>query len=293
MEAFFTTLLSQYGISGAIIGLLIWQIVQSIKINKSNISKEDLKETHNSIKQEVECQISNIKGYIESEREVLKEMIDLSDTKLEMWKEHVDTKLEIMDERINNQPKTIVNDIKKHEKYLKDQHDKMFDKQLEIGPHIHSILNEANKAINSDHIFMGSFHNGTSNISGIPYYKFDLIAEKFRPDSVERDLEFSHMYYNADLMKHDKLPITLIQNGQVHYVIDENKQSELSKIDDIIYRRMVGRDIKQIALQLLKDSKGNPTGFIGCVRYDYSQINLNELEICGKKIENLYNRMQN
>ena len=289
MEAFFNTLLSEYGLSGVIIGLLIWQTIQSFKNNKSNISKDDLKEAQDLIKNNVEGQINNIKGYIESEREVLKEMIDLSDTKLEMWKDHVDTKLELMDNRISAQSQNILNDIQSREERISEEHDKMFDMQIELGPQLHEVLAKSRKLINADHIFLGSFHNGTSSLSGIPYYKFDLIAERFRPDKVHRDVEFAHMYYNADLMKHDKLPITLIQNGQVHYTIDENKNSDLSKIDDIIYRRMIGRDIKQIALNILKDSNGKPSGFVGCVRYDYDNIDLTELTNCARNLEQLYN----
>ena len=289
MEAFFNTLLSEYGLSGVIIGLLIWQTIQSFKNNKSNISKDDLKEAQDLIKNNVEGQINNIKGYIESEREVLKEMIDLSDTKLEMWKDHVDTKLELMDNRISAQSQNILNDIQSREERISEEHDKMFDMQIELGPQLHEVLAKSRKLINADHIFLGSFHNGTSSLSGIPYYKFDLIAERFRPDKVHRDVEFAHMSYNADLMKHDKLPITLIQNGQVHYTIDENKNSDLSKIDDIIYRRMIGRDIKQIALNILKDSNGKPSGFVGCVRYDYDNIDLTELTNCARNLEQLYN----
>lgn len=289
MEAFFNTLLSEYGLSGVIIGLLIWQTIQSFKNNKSNISKDDLKEAQDLIKNNVEGQINNIKGYIESEREVLKEMIDLSDTKLEMWKDHVDIKLELMDNRISAQSQTILNDIQSREEKIIEEHDKMFDLQIELGPQLHEVLAKSRKLINADHIFLGSFHNGTSSLSGIPYYKFDLIAERFRPDKVHRDVEFAHMYYNADLMKHDKLPITLIQNGQVHYTIDENNNSDLSKIDDIIYRRMIGRDIKQIALNILKDGNGKPSGFVGCVRYDYDNMDLIELTNCARNLEQLYN----
>lgn len=289
MEAFFNTLLSEYGLSGVIIGLLIWQTIQSFKNNKSNISKDDLKEAQDLIKNNVEGQINNIKDYIESEREVLKEMIDLSDTKLEMWKDHVDTKLELMDNRISAQSQTILNDIQSREEKIIEEHDKMFDLQIELGPQLHEVLAKSRKLINADHIFLGSFHNGTSSLSGVPYYKFDLIAERFRPDKVHRDVEFAHMYYNADLMKHDKLPITLIQNGQVHYTIDENNNSALSKIDDIIYRRMIGRDIKQIALNILKDSNGKPSGFVGCVRYDYDNMDLIELTNCARNLEQLYN----
>jgi hypothetical protein len=195
-----------------------------------------------------------------------------------------------MEERINTQPQIFINEIQQRENQLKEEHDKMFDYQIELSPQIHDVLARSRKLINSDHIFLGTFHNGTSSLSGVPYYKFDLVAEKYNPENVDRDVEFSHMYYNADMMKHNKLPITLIQKGQVHYIIDENKKSELSKIDDIIYRRMIGRDIKQIALNILRDSNGKPSGFVGCVKYDYEELDLSELTTCAKNLEKLYNQ---
>ena len=291
MEAFFNSLLTQYGLSGVIIGLLIWNQFQSSKNIKSSVSKEDLNDAKKSIQSNIEGQIDNIKSYVETEREVLKEMIDMSDTKLEMWKEHIDNKFELMDKRLDKQPSSIIHSIQKQEMLHKEQHDKMFDKQLILAPAIHDTLSKGRVTSNADHIFLGSFHNGTSNLSGVPYYKFDLVAEKYCPDKVDRDTEFAHMYYNADLMKYDKLPITLIQNGYVHYIIDDNQDSELSKISDIIYRRMVGRNIKQLAIQLIADETRKPMGFVGCVRYDYEDINKEGLKNCAEQIEKLYRNL--
>ena len=70
--------------------------------------------------------------------------------------------------------------------------------------------------------------------------------------------------------------------------IDENGNSVLADIDDIIYRRMVGRNIKQLAITLLRDPEGTPSGFVGCVRYDYEDIDLHELKDCGIELENVY-----
>lgn len=289
MEAFFNSLLSQYGLSGVIIGLLIWNQIQSAKNSKASVSKDDLNDAKQSIQSNIDGRIGNIKNYIETERGILKEMIDISDQRLEDFKEHVDKKFDFFDQRLDKQPYNIISSIQRHEAENKENHDKMFDKQLVLAPAIHDTLSLGKDTCNADHIFLGSFHNGTSNLSGIPYYKFDLVAEKYCPDKVDRDVEFAHMYYNADLMKYDKLPITLIQNGFVHYIIDENGYSELAKISDIIYRRMLGRNIKQIALQLTRDSNGKPMGFVGCVRYDYEQIKFDGLKDCAKRIEKLYN----
>ena len=172
--------------------------------------------------------------------------------------------------------------------HVKPSHPKQFLDRLKLGPQLHKTLNTFRTRINADHIFIGSFHNGNESITGIPYYKFDIIAERFRPDKVERDIEFAFMYKNADLLRHDLLPSEVVQRGVVHYIIDAEGNSNLADIDDIIYRRMIGRDIKQLAISLLRDPSGTPSGFVGCVRYDYEEIDLSELKDCGIELENVY-----
>ena len=167
-------------------------------------------------------------------------------------------------------------------------HPKQFLDRLKLGPQLHKTLNNFRTRINADHIFIGSFHNGNESITGIPYYKFDIIAERFRPDKVDRDIEFAFMYKDADLLRHDLLPSEVVQRSVVHYVINPDGTSVLSDIDDIIYRRMIGRDIKQLAIALLRDPSGIPSGFVGCVRYDYDSIDLHELKDCGLELENVY-----
>ena len=171
---------------------------------------------------------------------------------------------------------------------VKPSHPKQFLDRLKLGPQLHKTLNAFRTRINADHIFIGSFHNGNESITGIPYYKFDIIAERFRPDKVERDIEFAFMYKDADLLRHDLLPSEVVQRGVVHYIIDTEGNSNLADIDDIIYRRMIGRDIKQLAISLLRDPSGTPSGFVGCVRYDYEEIDLSELKDCGIELENVY-----
>lgn len=295
MESIINTLITEYGIPGLILAFLVWQYFQLNKTSKSNVNKDDLTLVKNDIKENVEDKISNIKSYIMSEREVLKEMIDVTGERIDDLKSHVEDKIynlsekmDIIEEQISDQPMTIIESFKNRENTIKEEHDKMFDRQLELGSEISDILTQYRTYANFDHIFLGSFHNGTSNLSGIPYYKFDLIAEKFSPDKIDRDIEFAHMYYNADLMKHGKLPITLIQNNKLHYVIDKDGYSDLSKIDDIIYRRMCGRNIKQIALHLLRDKTGKPMGFVGGVKYNYDRLHMDMLSKCASELEKLY-----
>jgi hypothetical protein len=189
----------------------------------------------------------------------------------------IDNKVDMLENRIDRVEGKCNNDRKSHTKQFSDR--------IKLGPQIHKTLNNYRNRINADHIFIGSFHNGNESLTGIPYYKFDIIAERFRPDKVERDIEFAFMYKDADLLRHDLLPSEVVQRGVVHYIIKEDGSSELEDIDNIIYRRMIGRDIKQLAVSLLRDTSGTPSGFVGCVRYDYDELDIKELIECGRELE--------
>lgn len=211
----------------------------------------------------------------------LKEIVDDSIQDLK-------SSINVISNRVNIIESTFTNKHISNSQQTKTSHSKQFLDRLKLGPQLHKTLNTFRTRVNADHIFIGSFHNGNESITGIPYYKFDIIAERFRPDKVERDIEFAFMYKDADLLRHDLLPSELVQKGIVHYIINEDNTSNLEEIDNIIYRRMVGRDIKQLAVSILYDPTGTPSGFVGCVRYDYEKIDLFELKECGRELESDY-----
>lgn len=195
-----------------------------------------------------------------------------------------------IDNRVANLEKSII-DIRSTNITInnnKESHSKQFLDRLKLGPQIHKSLHNFCNRINADHIFVGSFHNGNESITGIPYYKFDIIAERFCKNKVENDIEFAFMYKDADLLRHDLLPSEVVQQGLVHYMVNEEEESKLEEVDDIIYRRMIGRGIKQLAISLLHDPSGMPSGFVGCVKYDYTNMDLNELRECSRELENIY-----
>ena len=255
-------LVTELGSFGLLLGLAGWIIYNYVKDNPKGLKREDLKfELKTEVKQVISDSIKDIKNSI----------ISISD-------------------RVNNLEQKLTQPVDEDNKdiYTKPSHSKQFLDRLKLGPQLHKTLNTFRTRINADHIFIGSFHNGNESITGIPYYKFDIIAERFRPDKVERDIEFAFMYKDADLLRHDLLPSEVVQRGLVHYVIEPDGKSVLEDIDDIIYRRMVGRDIKQLAISLLRDPNGTPSGFVGCVRYDYEEIDLHELKDCGIELESVY-----
>ena len=246
---------TELGAYGVLLALASYLLYHYIKTNKSN---------------------SNSNDAIKELKTDLKDFISTTNTRF--------TSLEktISDMKANT-PNVVI-----QPNCVKDAHSKQFLDRLKLGPNIHASLRTFCNRINTDHIFVGSFHNGNESITGIPYYKFDIIAERFAKNKVDDDIEFAFMYKDADLLRHDLLPSEVVQQGTVHYTIDENENSYLEEVDDIIYRRMVGRGIKQLAISLLHDPTGMPSGFVGCVKYNYDEMDINELRECGRELENIY-----
>lgn len=279
MDNVVTEVISQWGILGILIIFAIWIIYDYIKDKPNDKNRYEHKSNDSSIEL-VTTLITNISHKIDK----VENKVD----KLEEKINSANNRLTTVEVKLNSQPQTFMKHMDKLQKERTIEHNKQMEDQMKLGPELHKILSVYKKKTNSNHIFLGSFHNGTTNISGIPYCKFDIIAEKFSPDEVDRDVEYAFMYKDADILRHDKLPITVLQEGRVHYIIDENGKSELAEVDDIIYRRMIGRDIKQLAVNITRDGTGSPSGFVGCVRYDYEKIDLNELTNCAKELEIIY-----
>lgn len=265
------TLITELGSFGLLLGLAGFIIYTYIKNQSANNSKRD----------DVNNEIKEIKQLLSDNTAEIKQSINSINGRVDSLENMLASNVTTINNRLDSIESGTKNNIK-------ISHTKQFLDRLKLGPQLHKTLNAFRTRINADHIFIGSFHNGNESITGIPYYKFDIIAERFRPDKVERDTEFAHMYKDADLLRHDLLPSEVVQRGTVHYIINSDGTSDLAAIDDIVYRRMIGRDIKQLAVSLLRDPNGTPSGFVGCVRYDYENIDLQELRECGLELEGVY-----
>ena len=279
-------MIAQWGTFGLLMLFAIWIIYSNIKDGFKTNKKKD-----SSNQSESRHESDTLGELMASLIDRLSTKIDKIDDKvdrIEINSNNLNNRLTIVETKINQQPQAFINHFNKIQLEKEEAHNKMILDQMRLGPELHKILGEYKDKMKAQHIFLGSFHNGTTNVSGIPYCKFDLIAEKFSPDEVERDIEYAFIYKDADIIRHNKLPMALLDNSIVHYVINEDKTSELSEIDDVIYRRMVGRDIKQLAVHITRDEKGKPSGFVGCTRYDYEDIDLAELRTCAKELELIY-----
>lgn len=284
MDSIISQLITEWGTLGLLLGLIIWIVIDSWKVSKNRKDNND--RAMNAI--------SGLDNKLDNKIETLSKEIKIVDQKVDNVIDNFNDKIDFVQDQIDKLPEAHIDAIKEISKIKQGEHDhsKMFDDLVKLGPNLHQIMKSGIEDTNADHMFIGSFHNGNKSLTGIPYYKFDIIAERFKPNKVERDCEFAYMYKDADILRFDMLPTMLLQQGMLHFNVSAEGDTELSDIDDIIWRRMRGRGIRQIALRLLKDSKDTPSGFVGIVKYDFEELNLNELDICGSKLEMEYHKAE-
>lgn len=289
MEQIIESVFAQWGVFGVVLIAASYIIYDSIKNNRKNSNMSNkldkIVDDVTTIKSDIPTIKHEIK-LVEKEVDIVNQKVD---EKIDFYVKNISDRIDHLEEHIEDQPDHIISklDLRQFEATIK--HNKQMINQISLAPKLHKTMGVYLDRIKCDHIFLGSFHNGTSSVTGIPFYKFDIVAEKFNPNKVERDIEFAHMYKDVDILRHDRLPIELVQNEYLHYIITPDEESKLKEIDDILYRRMCGRKIRQLAINLLRSDDGSPMGFIGCVKYDYEDLDFQELRNCAKEIENIYN----
>ena len=178
------------------------------------------------------------------------------------------------------------NDYDEKINYVKEQSTGIMIKG--IGGKLSAILKNACQNADCDHIFLGSFHNGVTDLRGIHYCKFDVVIDEYRDPLHLRktDVDFSTLYKDENVLAYGDLPPTMARVGG--HLFDLENQ-ELFDLNDTLYRRCKSRDIKQLAFYIIKDKAGLPMGFVGAVSYIKREIKLSALAGCAHEIENIYN----
>lgn len=297
MDQVISELISTWGTFGLIIvvaGFIIYDKI--IKKDNSPAPKEAkndglytkddmIYESLKDIKDSLETNVLVINSNINNLKEDVYEKIDNLD-------ESVDEKLAYMESRINNIPIDEVKKIIESDKHKKEEdnkaHKKAWDDLVRLGDKIHDTLVDYTKSINCQHLFVGSFHNGSKSLTGVPYLKLDIIREVYHPnDFHDLDHDFAPIYKDCDLTLLGKLPKMLVQNKLLYFNVNDYN-SEMLKYDQIVARRMLGLGIKQIALHVTTEDN-KPSGFVGCIRYDDNKMDIESLKMCVKELEIIHN----
>lgn len=266
MDQVLVEIVSQFGVLGVLLIGIGWLIYSDIKARR-----DSRKDTH-------------VRA---SEIDRILDRLDRLDERIDRQEKELDDKVAGLEEMLYHQPKRIIQNIIDKEANESKIHSDKFTEQIQLAPKIHALLGRYKPMINYDHIFLAAFHNGTSSITGIPFFKYDMIAEKYSPE-IPEDTEMAPMYQNVDLMRHGRLPSALLQAGELLFNLDE-PGCIMEDADPIMYLRCKGRGIKQIGFKMLTGSDDNPSGFLCVLKWDNGVINMKELSNCAHLIEGLYN----
>lgn len=283
--------LGPWGVLIIYAGYIVYKDVMKLKNKKER--EADKKKQYEEGKTQREVIVEKLDVISDRFDNKIENLNDRFDTKLTGLENKFDNKIDMIQHQIDIQPEAILKMVEQKRIEKQEEHDRLVINQINLGPKLHTLLGEYLKKIKCDHIFLGSLHNGTSALNGIPYCKFDIIAERFDPVKVRHDVEFSYLYKDSDIIRHDKLPIILNQNDMIFYKINPDDSSDLKLDDDMLYRRLLSRGIKQLCIHLIRSASGIPVGFVGFVCYDYYKTNSDELKVCAKDLEVIYDNFLN
>lgn len=286
MNGVVTEIIAEWGILGVLIvifGYLVWENYKAVRDRrlKSSQSLDGLEKLSKKLSNDIYGLGNNI--------QTMGQKIDVMDQKVENVKTNLNERIDLLSMRIDSLPEDSVAASIRQRQDDSIMHLKQIEDIMLLGGQMHTILKEYVGKTNSHHIFIGSFHNGTSNLSGIPYCKFDIISECYCENKVTHDHEFAPVYKDSDILRYGSLFSTLFNSGKILFSVDpENGVNDMANHEDIIWRRMLGLGIKQLGVRILKDPENIASGFLGIVRYDTEEMDMEELDLCAMELERVY-----
>lgn len=158
---------------------------------------------------------------------------------------------------------------------------------VSVAPAIHTLLHTYIENCQADHVLFATLHNGNQTLCGVPYMKFDVVAEKFYPVRNPQDEEMARIYKNAELIVHDKLPAAVMQNPRVCFDIENDVENHLEQLDSALYHRIIKRGIKHIAFEAIKDVYGRVDGFLCAYSFD-KPLDMKSFEEAATTLSSIY-----
>lgn len=212
--------------------------------------------------------------------------------------DHVLNKIDSVDAKIERVENQLSNRIDKVEKNMQSntiEQDRIEAKEQSLmvlstgyGGKLSKTLKYYCKTINCDHVFLGAFHNGTVDLRGIHFCKFDILVDEFKDPLHlnENDVDFQTLYKDENILAYGDLPYAM---SQVDSAIINLGDDTLLELSDTLYRRCKSRGIKSLGLSCVRDEQNNPVGFVGCISFTDKNMDEAQLRNCSKEIENIYN----
>ena len=142
--------------------------------------------------------------------------------------------------------------------------------------------------MNADHVYIAQFHNGTTDLRGIHFVKFDILTDEFADPlhPVEGDYEFTPFYCNQYIVTYGDIAYTMCHVPAAVFNVDSD---EFLNQSDTLYRRMKTIGVHQAGFAMIRDTDGEPIGWLGAVSYGDKKIDCESLEKAARDVENIFN----
>ena len=259
--------IQQWGTAGVVACAAGWVLYDSWKKNK---------ETEKWMREQMQASTESRSMTRSDLSEINSSIKDLSEKQTKFRKE-ISDRVDIIEKKIDEH----------------HPHGSMEDTRLKAvstaAPAVYAIINDGLDSCECDHIAVALLHNGTVALSGVPYIKFGIISEKYKPIRCPQDEPLLPRYKEEDIMSHNKLPMCITQNK--HAVFEVSDDCALKDIDPIIYMRCVKRGIKHIAFEAIRDVHGFVTGFVVIYNFEDRNLDADSLHSVTGAIEKVYQEM--
>lgn len=284
MDQILLETLAQWGAAGIIVfvaGYIIWNTHKEEKKIKEKYEEKLLQINGNSDTESTEKTKDAIKECINEPIRQINSKID----SVVRTQEEYNTKLDNINNKITD-IESIVNGMVKDEP--RHEADRL-KKLASLAPAINTVLNSNMTKMRADHIFIALLHNGVQGITGIPFIKQTVVAEKFDPLKNINDKEYLIFFKDDELTKHDKLPTAILMDGLVDITVDEDGSSMMDDLDAIAAHHMSKTGTKRIMFNILRDSNSIPMGYVCAFSYTTRDMDIKVFKEAAKLIEHIYN----
>lgn len=203
----------------------------------------------------------------------------------------IQNKIEVIDSNHKDFQATIESRLDEIEDKINNKNTdegKRLEAIMKISPAIYTLLRTHVEDVSADHIGVALLHNGTYSVCGVPFLKFDIVAEKFFPIRNPQDAELAPIYKDEDIMLHNQLPASIVQNPRVVFDFEEGKKSPLEQLDTMLHRKIIARGIKHIVIEAFTDIHGATNGFVFAYSFKDEKLNIEEFSDLVKNIQEIY-----
>lgn len=156
----------------------------------------------------------------------------------------------------NNQlMKMLISERQNSNHMSQEKHKELIDLRLEVNNKVKSVIEDFRRETDSDRIYIFEYHNGESNMNGLPFAKVSATYEMLRPGVLSHKARLQGipsgliLEFNQVILTEEKLSVRCIE--------------EYKAKDAIGYSVLMRPDVKSFYVSIILNAKGYPIGFIG------------------------------